>query len=120
MTAPNRFLTAAMLSAKGPCQDQLDIFKREWPDGVLITRAVTARAVALELDLDWFAERFLRAAAWSEYERVTAPAWSEYERVRAPALSEYERVRAPAWSEYERVTAPALADIIEKYGLRTS
>ena len=90
-------ITKQQLVEKSACSDQVAVFTREWPDGVEITLPILERAVALKLDLDWFASRCL-----------TAPALAEYERVRASAWAEYERVRASAWAEYERVMASAL------------
>ena len=79
-----------------PCIDAVHAFRREWPNGCEVTEETANMAVAVAIDLVWFAKN-----------HFTAQAWQEYERVRAPALQEYERFRAPAWQEYERVTAQA-------------
>ena len=114
-------LTAEMLLVKGACENQVQVFVGEWPDGVEITEAVVLRAYELGLDIDWFVETFLTAlalaeyhkaaaAAWAEYEKVTAPAWAEYEKVTAPAWAEYEKVRDATRAEYDKVRAPAVAE----------
>ena len=103
-------LTAEMLRARNACAGQVATFEDEWPDGVEVTEAVVRRAVELGLDIDWFAQNFLTAAAWAEYYKVTALALAEYDKVRAPARAEYDKVRAPAWAEYQKVTALALAE----------
>ena len=103
-------ITKQQLVEKSACSDQVAVFTREWPDGVEITLPILERAVALKLDLDWFAHWFLSAPARAEYDRVSATAWVEYERVRATAWVEYDRVTAPARAERDRVMATALAE----------
>ena len=114
-------LTAEMLREKKACENQVQVFVGEWPDGVEITEAVVLRAYELGLDIDWFVETFLTALAlaeyhkaaapaWAEYEKVTAPAWAEYDKVTAPAVAEYDKMRASAWAEYQKVTAAAWAE----------
>ena len=90
-------ITAEMLRAKNACDDQVAIFEKEWPAGVEVTAAVVWRAVELELDIHWFAAKFL-----------PTPAWAEYEKAIAAARAEYYKAVAPAWAEYEKAVAPAL------------
>ena len=79
-------ITEQQLVEKSACSDQVAVFTREWPDGVEITLPILERAVALKLDLYWFASRFLTAPALAEYDRVTATARAERDRVSATAL----------------------------------
>ena len=102
-------ITAELLRSKGACGDQVATFATEWPDGTELTMAAATRSVELRLDLGWFAETFLTAAARAEYDKVTAAAWAEYDKVKAAARAEYDKVTAPARAEYNKVTAPALA-----------
>jgi hypothetical protein len=80
-------LTARHLQLMSACtEEQVEIFRTEWPDGVDLTEAALLRAAELHLDLDWFAGKTLTAAALAEYKRVKAAAWAEYKRVEAAAL----------------------------------
>ena len=79
-------LTAEMLREKKACENQVQVFVGEWPDGVEITEAVVLRAYELGLDIDWFVETFLTALALAEYHKAAALAWAEYQKVTAPAL----------------------------------
>ena len=72
MSAP--VITAAMLRAAGACSEQREAFAAEWPDGCELNAETAARAVALGLDLDWFAVAFLSATALAAYKAATAPA----------------------------------------------
>ena len=76
-------ITAEMLRAKGACEERVATFEKEWPEGTELTLPVAMRALALGLDLSWFAAMFLRGPAWKEYLGAVAQAWAEY---LAPAL----------------------------------
>jgi len=128
-----------MLEARGACADQVEMFRQHWPNGAKPTIPALRKAARLELDLDWFASRFLgvpaRAAyeeataqAWTAYEEATAPAWAAYEEATAQARAAYEEATAQAWTAYREAKAQALAAYreakaqalaatIKKYGL---
>ena len=114
-------ITAAWLTEREACRDQVETFEAEWPGGAELNETNIRRALELHLDLDWLARKVLRGQArreyggaldlaLAEYKRATAPAWAEYQRVIAQALAEYERATAPAWAEYKRAIAPAQAE----------
>lgn len=126
----------------GACADQMEIIRREWPNGIPLTHAAADRAVALEFDFDWAAYKLLQPPAWAEYRRVKASAWARYECVTAPALdaalaeyervlalktlaeyelviapvrAEYKRVTTPAWTEYQQVKAHCLVELLSMH-----
>ena len=68
-------ITAEMLRAKRACEEQVARFEREWPEGTDLTLPAAMRAVALDLDLNWFAETFLRGPERDEYQKVRAAAF---------------------------------------------
>ena len=114
-------ITAAWLTEREACRDQVETFEAEWPDGAELSETNIRRALGLGLDLHWLAHMVLKGPARREYKRTTALALAEYERATAPALAEYARARDPAqaeyeraidlaWAEYERATAPAQAE----------
>jgi|SRR3990167_8442435 len=106
-------VTIEWLREHGACANQLAVARREWGDTIPITAATLERARELQLDVDWWARRWLpaplraeydrqEASLWAEYDRRVAPIWAEYERQRAPLRAEYERQRAPLQAEYDR------------------
>ena len=112
-------ITAAWLTQRGACRDQVYTFEAEWPGGAELNETNIRRALELHLDLDWLARKVLTGQArreyhkaitlaWEKSQRAIAPAWAEYERATAPALAEYKRAVAPAQAEYERAVALAL------------
>lgn len=78
MSTPVR-ITVESLRPFNPCLNGLSAFERAFPRGIRIAstprgRARQARACA-NLDVNWAAEKLLRAPALAEYERVTAQAF---------------------------------------------
>jgi hypothetical protein len=104
-------ITAKMLQKQGACQEQVDLFRKEWPQGAVVNKKNALRAVELGLDIRWVAVKFLKAPAWAEYKKVTAAAWAEYEKVTAPALAEYNKVTAAALAKYEKACALAFVKL---------
>lgn len=100
-------VTPGMLRKKGACESQVLISETEWPNGVTLTLAVLRRAVVLKLDLDWFAENFLKASALKAYEEAIAPAQKAYEEAKAPARKAYEEAMVPAQKAYREAMALA-------------
>ena len=115
-------VTAKQLRDKKACEDQVLVFKKEWPRGVRVTFDSLQRAAELELDLDWFAAAFLPAPAWVDYCKATEIVRADYSTAIAVALVDYckateivrahNRALAPALAlaDYIKATAPALAD----------
>jgi len=99
-------VTAQMLRRKHACEGQVAIFEKEWPDGAEVTFDSCQRAVALDLDISWFAAEFLPAPAFEAYEKARVTAWDAY-----------VKARAPAWDAYVKATATALYEAIANQGL---
>jgi len=99
-------VTAKQLLTKDACKDQVDIFRKEWPKGVVVTEEVLQRAVELNLDLRWFALTFL-----------PAPAWEAYNKAIATALAAFDKAIATALAAYYKATATALWQVITEYKL---
>ena len=77
---------------KGACEKELAIVRKEWPNGIPLTKAAANRAAELGLDLYWAANTLLTRPEYIEYERArkaaTAPfkSFPEYERAKAHAI----------------------------------
>lgn len=80
-------VTKKLLQELNACEDQVEAFAAEWPDGCEITAENLTRCIALGLNIEWFATLIWGA----EYERQRSPLWAEYERQRAPLWAEYKR-----------------------------
>ena len=87
-------ITSAWLKARHACPEQIEVFSREWPKGVVVSLKVLKRAVELCLDLDWFAKRVLKAPAEKAYQEATASAEKAYQEAGASALKAYREARA--------------------------
>ena len=123
-------ITQELLQAKEACQEQLDMFVRDFPDGTEITAAICRDHP--RHDYDWAAKNLLtpeklaeyhaakapllaayvaaEAPLWAEYEAAKAPLWAEYEAARAPLLAEYHAAEAPLWAKYVAAEAPLWAE----------
>jgi hypothetical protein len=124
-------IDAEMLIARGACEGQVAIFKGEWPKGVFVTLETCTRALKLNLDLTWFACKFLSATAWEAYGRTVEAARADYEQAEITARTEYKQAMdadydaawaaywqaeitayrqatTAAWAAYEQVKAQAL------------
>lgn len=101
-------MTRIPLSAlDGACDEQLDLVRAAWPDGVPLTEEAAEWCVEHHIDLGWAANLLLSLAARADYELVMAPARAEYER------AEYGQVRA-ARNKYMRVRAAALLRMLRE------
>ena len=102
------YLTADMLREKNACHRQVAVFEKEWPNGVKTTKKAILRAVELELDIYWFAQRFLPAPAREAYLEATAIARRAYEEAIAFVPNVYKEAAAPAREAYEEAQALVL------------
>ena len=106
-------LTYKELKAKDPCNDQFEIYKANFPNNCKVTKRGILKAVELNLDLDWFANKFLPAPAWKACNKATEPAWEAYQKATEPAWEAYQKAIASAWEAYNKTTASALWKIIK-------
>jgi len=65
-------ITSDMLRCALACGDQLNVFEAEWPNGCTVDETVIHRAVALKLEIDFAARKFLPAPARKTYEEARA------------------------------------------------
>jgi len=116
-------ITREWLEDRGACADQVELFARLYPDGVVLSRAALIEAAANGLRVSWLGARVLRGEQRAEYERQAAQLWAEYlchkgrlwaecNRKEAPLRAEYERQVVHLEVEYERRVAPLLADAL--------
>jgi len=124
-------VTVQMLRDAWACLDQVAIFAKEWPNGIEITEASTARAIQLGLDIPWFAQQFLSGnaravwnaaakTAYATFQQATTEAWEIYKRTmwqepteRARASAAYEKVAKPAGDAWDRSWIEALVLAVE-------
>jgi hypothetical protein len=103
-------ITTRFLRSLGACSDQVELFKRLYPNGVRrITTPTVRRALREGLDVVWLLGR-LSPTLLAEYDRQIAPLWAEYDRQIAPLWAEYKCQIAPLWAEYDRQIAPIWAE----------
>ena len=105
-------ITAYWLKRQGACSGQVEIVRREWPEGVPVTMAALRKALKLGLDAEWLLD-FGPVSARAAYEKVRAAAQAAYEKVRAPALAAYEKAEVRALAAHDKAVAPALLAAIK-------
>ena len=115
-------VTDKTLRRLGACADQVDqveLFRRTFPDGANPTRKNLLLAASVGLSLDWYASKALSAPLRAEYYRQIALLLAEYDKQAAllrvehdkqiaPLRAAYDQQAALLWAEYEKQTAPLL------------
>ena len=105
-------ITLEFLVSKDACEDERDIFAKEWPEGVLLTRKSLQRATELSLNLDWLAGAVLPPGQLKTYKDADAPLWKTYKDACDPLLKTYRDARDLLLKTYEDAKAVALADAL--------
>ena len=105
-------ITHKWLAERKACKEQLDIFDKEWPDGMELTKENLLKCAELQLNLTWFAKHYLDAFLWAEFERQRIFLWAEFERQRIFLWTEFERQRTPLLTEYRRQEAMVLFNLL--------
>jgi len=100
------YITAKMLRKHRACEDQFEVFKKEWPNGVEVTEEACLRAAELGLDIGWAAREFLTDPHLKAYDRAIAPHWEAYQEAVAPHWKAYQEATAPHWEAYEKEVTP--------------
>ena len=81
--------TLEMLESSAVCSEQqVAIFRAEWPEGVEVTLEAIARALELGLDVGWAVNMFANAPARATYRAALATAKATYLDVLAQAAFE--------------------------------
>jgi hypothetical protein len=103
----------------GACLRQLEIVKREWPDGIPLTEESCARSKELELDCYWLADQLLTDSDRDEYHRIARDAddehfriLSEYNVVTASSSAGYRSAWVSAMDEFNRTTKSSWAEYV--------
>ena len=68
-------LTEEMLVNAGACEEQVDVFKKAWPNGATITIANYKKAVDLELSVGFLFADIITTKEGVLYDKIIAKAW---------------------------------------------
>ena len=82
-----RLITAADLRDMLVCESRVVQFEALFPRGSRVSLRDCRKAAAAGLDIDWFAQQFLRGDALATYEAGRAPLRETYEAGRATLLA---------------------------------
>ena len=93
-------ITQELLQGKGACQQQVDRFAVDFPDGTEVTAEVCRAHPGY--DYDWAAKNLL-----------TPEKLAEYHAAKAPLLAAYVAAEAPLWAEFEAARAETFGRIWE-------
>jgi len=107
-------ITAAMLEKHDACEEQVKIFRKEWPNGATVNKNNALRAVELELSIDWVAVRLLSGAALASYWKAEDAALAARRKAEEAAWAKRRAAGAAFWRAVkaagaERCKAIALA-----------
>lgn len=122
-------ITPRMLNLTNACSEQLNLFSKTFPDGIEVTRANLIAAAAAGLDIEWGAEEFLTASAFTKYAVATSEADRVYDDTYSVAEEAYQKaIKAgedidaarqsnvtaceEAGKVYNITVAPILADVL--------
>jgi hypothetical protein len=73
-------ITPKMLREAWAYVDQYEIYVKEWPDGMLVTRESLNRALELGLDIDFLAQHFFKGKQLEFYTKRYALALKKWEK----------------------------------------
>lgn len=80
-------VTKQLLEQHNTCQEQLDIFNSEWPDGVVLTPTVLRRCLEIDLNLRWFVNNVMPLSVRDTYNQTIESAIANYEKAKQFAES---------------------------------
>lgn len=69
-------VTAKMLRKAHACEREVNLFEKEWPQGMVVNEANLERAIALGLDVDYGARRLLPAELACNFLEATRARYS--------------------------------------------
>ena len=108
MKTNSRILVLQQLYDVQACGGQVELFKQQFGDSVLVT-IQRAKEFSTVFDFDFAARHFLSKAAWKVYEDACAPAWKVYDDTCAAARKACEDARIAAWKVRDDARAVAFA-----------
>ena len=103
-----RKITVALLQEHCACSEQVAVFKKLWPKGVVPSLKAIRKASEAGLDLRWAAMHLLSPEARKAYNEAVAPAQKAYDEADAPAWKAYNEACASARKAYGEADASAL------------
>ena len=92
------------------CPKEVKEFAALFPRGARVTLINLRKARKRGLNVEWFANNYFTASAWTEYWRAKEVAFAKYERAKGAAMAEYWQAEASSWTEYVRAKAAAGAE----------
>lgn len=109
-----KILPLAALATKRPCEKQMRIVRKEWPDGIPLTEESLERALGLGLDV-----RFLEYLLYKEQLREYSTLWYEsveqrYRDMAKPGITQAEQEQARR-NHFERL-GKELLRLLNTYG----
>ncbi len=89
-------ITKQWLQENNACENQVQTFETEWPNGAEITLENCLRAIKLELNIMWLTEKLWSFRSLADYKKDKRidPLLTEYNRGIALLLTEYNREKA--------------------------
>ena len=102
-TPLRKIITLGLLSEKGACKDQRDLFAKHFPDGLSYGAENIPDLVDLIgplFEWEWAGRKILPKHALEAFKKVSNTAWLEFTKSVAPFLATYNKVLDKARSDY--------------------
>ena len=97
---------------KDDIPEQLELFRRVFPDGAEVNEAMVLRAIAAGLSIRWLT-KLLPLPALNAFYKAMMPSWNAYNEATAPAAKAYNEAVAPARKAYHEAQALALVPLLK-------
>jgi hypothetical protein len=116
-------ITVEQLCEANACSEQVEVFAKEWPDGIEVTQDSVDRAVELDLDIGWLAVTILPTGIWTLYQARSMPHWREYTRKLESIYNAHGDVRETDVRivelniTYRKAIAAAFLETVQESGL---
>jgi len=104
-----KLITRALLEKKGACQEEMDVFREMYPDGVIPTPDECEKA-QFRLSLYWAAEHLLTKKQMAKYRTRLKRAARDYHNATADFYAQRELAYAPLSDALHAVKMPAITE----------
>lgn len=83
------------------CEEQIEIFKQEWPEGALVTRENLSRAIKIGLDLEWLIKKLMAFLSYERYKAKRSVFYEAHETKLEPVFTSYQERITPIDINYK-------------------
>lgn len=109
-------ITKRLLQSKGACVEQVELFAKLFPKGVMVTKALCVKH-AQDFSWSWAATNLFTEQQRVEYFKIESSAMKKYEKIADLAWAQYKKIEDSAWADYEKIKDLVLSEYKTKCAL---